>query len=281
VEIEGLQRQFAAIGARARVEILPASDRLWQPRWRSQTPVPRCLLDVRSERREETFLVTVRQDGVDELALSVLDVQPQWRHLLLLVRDPRAAAEERKNRFVCGHDERHWFVAMVPKAQGVVTVEDALEQLKPVAVVASQRAKGVRVRHWHDRHNAGYIRQGEWFFVPRPDFQPANPWLVLHNEPIARSGGTRHWVETLYRYGGTTVYVTPRYPQGLTPEEYSDLLVKTPKARTWNWQVMRRGAQVYAMGKIRHPDHKTIWLPFWHQVFMSAETRSGGVVFLD
>ncbi len=281
VEIEIVQRQFAAIGARARVEILPASDRFWQPRSLAASPTLRYVLDVRPERQGELFLVTVRQDAVDELDLSAVDVQPRWRHLLLLARDARAAVEQRKNRFICGHDERHWFVATVPSGRGVVNVQDALERLKPQQVTASQLVRQVPARHWHDRRNAGYIRQGEWFFIPRPDFQPPNPWLVLRDEPIRRSGGTAHMVDQLYRTGGTTVYVAAGYPEGLTAEQYRELVASKPDERKRNWQVMRRGAQVYAMGRVRHPDHKTVRLPFWHQVIMSAETRSGGVAFLD
>jgi hypothetical protein len=37
-------------------------------------------------------------------------------------------------------------------------------------------------------------------------------------------------------------------------------------------------------GSVRHPDHKTIWLPYWHQVVMNTETRAiamRNVAFLD
>jgi hypothetical protein len=60
----------------------------------------------------------------------VLHAAPAARHLLLLTDDG-----DRKDRYVCGHDERHWFVAAVPGTP--ITVPEALEQLKPRAV--SQR----------------------------------------------------------------------------------------------------------------------------------------------
>jgi len=36
-------------------------------------------------------------------------------------------------KFLCGHDERHWFVAAVP-GRGVSNVRTAMEALKPAAV---------------------------------------------------------------------------------------------------------------------------------------------------
>jgi len=47
---------------------------------------------------------------------------------------------------------------------------------------------------------------------------------------------------------------------------------------------MVRNARVYVKGAIRHPDHATIHLPYWHQVVMNTETQSRAmaeVAFLD
>jgi len=44
---------------------------------------------------------------------------------------------------------------------------------------------------------------------------------------------------------------------------------------------MARGAEVYAKGRVRHPDHKTIVLPFWHRVLPNREVSSVNVAFLD
>jgi len=40
---------------------------------------------------------------------EVADVRPRSRHLLLMIRDGRD-----KLKYLCGHDERHWFAAAVP-----------------------------------------------------------------------------------------------------------------------------------------------------------------------
>jgi hypothetical protein len=57
-----------------------------------------------------------------------------------------------------------------------------------------------------------------------------------------------------------------------------------PKAAHWGWRAMRRNPGVYARGTVRHSDHDTIVLPFWHRVVMNTETQSrtmSHVAFLD
>jgi len=89
-------------------------------------------------------------------------------------------------------------------------------------------------------------------------------------------------VEHLYRHGGTRVYVHRNYyPNGLTEPQYRALLLRKPEAHSWPWNVMQRNPAVYALGKIRHPDHATLTLPFWNRVVMSQEKNAVNVAFLD
>jgi len=70
----------------------------------------------------------------------------------------------------------------------------------------------------------------------------------------------------------------------VTPDEYHSILRRHPDAARWGWQVMRRNPGVYARGTVRHSDHATITLPFWHRVIMNTETQSrtmAHVAFLD
>ena len=141
-----LKRRFDWIGARVEVE-----DRPW-------LGMP--TIDVRHDRRGEYF--DLRFSGGDEVELDVVDSSAARRHLLLLVRD---GAE--KSKFLFGHDERHWFVAAIPEAaRGVSGVAQAIEALQPEDVrEAVNRAKP---KDPHRRKNKAFIRQGEWFFVPKP-----------------------------------------------------------------------------------------------------------------
>lgn len=239
-------------------------------------------------RSGELFTLDIWPSPVDRLEFVTVDVRPAWQHLLLLVRRIDVGGiEVRKDKFLCGHDERHWFITSLPEKRGLANVTDAFEALKPEIAIASQLRHGVRPKNRQRRRNAGFIRQGEWFFIPEPGFQPPDRDLVLRNEPLQRPFGTPHLVEELCRIGGETVYVHRRYPAGLTEAKYRELLQQRPAAKGWAWRLMRRNPEVFARGKVRHPDHKRIVLAYWHRVVMADErgTTAGGrpatVAFLD
>jgi hypothetical protein len=211
--------------------------------------------------------------------MQVLDVRPNDAHLLLMARRPGAGGDNSK--FLCGHDERSWFVAAVPEDAHASSVQGAKDALKPAAVWGAMREFGVPLKHRDRRKTKAFLRQGEWFFLPRPWLNVSDK-LALANEPIRRGGGKPHVCELLYRTGGQTVYVCERYPNGLTVGEYKALSSYERGAHVW--RLMARDAVVYVKGKIRHPDHATIRLPYWHQVFMNTETRARAmaqVAFLD
>ncbi len=257
-------KKFEAIGARAVIA---------HPR-AQQTRIIR--LDVRIDREGEYFEIEVNPDRA---SLEVIDVQPQMRHLLLM---SRSASDGAKEKFLCGHDERHWFVAAVPPGSAS-NVATAIEALKPVEVRSEQARRRVSGNRRLRRRTDAYIRQGEWFFVPAGDVMPASV-PILRNEPIRRGGGKAHIVDFVYRTGGETVYVSPDFPQGLTEMEYRALLLRRPAAKKLRWTVMRRNAGVYAKGRVRHPDHQTIVLNTWHRVLMNTENEAPAmrhVAFLD
>ena len=130
--------------------------------------------------------------------------------MLLLVAPTLAIADSglqavTKQKFLCGHDERAWFVAAVPENRTVSGVRTAMEALKPRVVLQSQDRMHVRFQDRNRRRNAGFVRQGEWFFIPSLR-QRINPSLVLKNERLQRTGGKPHWAEFAYRTGGEVVY---------------------------------------------------------------------------
>ncbi len=270
-----LKRHFARIGAELNVVIRPVfPQRFSRPVSQRDRGLRDFELDVKVQRRTEVFTLAVREDAQHELDFVALDVQPKARHLLLMARRPTTL-----DKFLCGHDERHWFVTGLPNE--VRTVRDALEALKPQAVQTAQLARHLRGKDRIRRRNAAFLRQGEWFFLPRPQLE-VDERLVLRHEPIQRSGSKPHIVEELYRRGGEAVYVHQRFaPAGLTETEYRRLIQRTAEANGPGWRLMRRNMEVYARGKVRHPDHATITLPGWHLVMLNAEPRSENVVFLD
>ena len=262
-----LDNKFTRIGAR-----LKFADR--RPR-RSRSAAGAVSLDIQTDRKGEFFEI-VPQPAAE---VEVLDLQPADRHLLLLVRE---AGE--KHKFLCGHDERHWFVAAIPESAPVGTVRQAKEALKPSEVQSAQARERLKGAARSRRKNAAYVRQGEWFFLPEWSLVVEES-LILRNEPLTRgNGGKPHWADFCYRTGGETVYVCRRHSNGVSKRVYERILANNPSAKAWGWQPMRRNPGVYVRGRIRHPDHQTIVLHRWHRVLMNTENQAKAmrnVAFLD
>lgn len=258
-----IERHFAKIGARAKVDAARRRESV--------------AIDIRSDLEGEFFDVAVPPRQAPELI--VVDCQPRQRHLLLMSRD-----NDGKHKFLCGHDERHWFVAAVPEQAGASSVVTAMEALKPDWVRHQQDHLKVKPKKRNRRRNEAFVRQGEWFFVPVPRWVRVDETWILRNEPLRRGRGKPHMVEELVRQGGETVYVSHQHQSGVTEAEYKTLLGRDPKLRNLRWFVQRRNPQVFVRGKVRHADHKTIVLPDWRQVLMNTETESAAmrhVAFID
>jgi len=267
---DNLETKFARIGARVKLTDRPSTRPL-------STDRGSISLDVQNDRRGEFFEIV--RDPANDARVEILDIQPADRHLLLLVRQ-----EGEKSKFLCGHDERHWFVAAIPESAPVGTVRAAKEALKPVEVQATQAQLAVAWKARNRRKNAAYHRQGEWFFIPVPNLK-VDEKLVLRDEPISRGRGSKpHRCECCYRTGGELVYVSRWHPDGVSADAYRRILEENPGAKGWGWRAMRRNASVYVRGRVRHADHKTINMVGWHKVLMNTERASRAmrnVAFLD
>jgi len=243
---EYLCRHFSRMGARLKIE----GPRAYQDE--------KIRIDIGRDDGGEFFDIRCH-DGITP---EILDVEPRARHLVLMVRDGKA-----KNKFLLGHDERHWFAAAVP-GDSVRDVRTAIESLRPKEV---------------GRREA--IRQGEWFFVPMRNFEFGEDVVIHRNEPLSRGGGSKpHVCEEIVRHGGDVVMVSNAYPTGLLIPDYHRLIERDPNAKRMVWNRMVRDAAVYARGKVRHSDHKTIHLDGWHRVHMNRErfaAHARQVAFLD
>jgi hypothetical protein len=236
-------------------------------------------LDLQRDGNGEFFELRVPTHLSQALDVTVMQSEPQKRHLLLMVR--KNGDKPQLDRFLCGHDEREWFIAAVPG--GASSVSQAMDALQPAPVHDALANRRVSPRKRYARKNRAFRRQGEWFFVPEPALV-VDPKLVLRNEPIQRGRAKPHLVEHLFRTGGENVLVSSKHPNGITDREYQALVRNNPAAARWGWRRMCRDMGVYARGAVRHPDHATIVLPVWHRVFMNTETQSrtmANVAFLD
>jgi hypothetical protein len=242
---ESLRRHFSRMGARLLV-------RGPGPRQREKIRI-----NVERDRSGEFFDIRSEEGIVPE----ILDVQPSIRHLVLMVRDGSL-----KNKFLLGHDERHWFAAAVP-GDSVRDVRTAIASLRP------EEIEGRRA-----------IRQGEWFFVPEPGVSERGV-VIYRNEPLSRGAGSKpHICSEMMRRGGVTVMVCRQYPTGVSYAEYERLIATNHRATSFAWRRMTRDAEVYARGEVRHRDHKTIDLIGWHRVYMNRERfarHAPQIAFLD
>ncbi len=265
---------FEKIGARAKAFVVPRlrDDRLVR-------------LDIRHDARGPYYELLV----LPHVSLRAVDVRPDMRHLLLLAVDH---LKNEKHKFLCGHDERHWFVAGVPAGaggRGAADVRGAMEALKPKGVRWLQEQLSVKFGDRTSRRTAAYIRQGEWFFVKPTRFN--KPWIdertivVRRDEPLSRGTGSKpHIAQFAFREGGEVVYFSSRYPRGLTGPEYDKVIRNRPQLKAERWTTARRNPNVFVRGTVRHPDHATIHLDGWHQVLMNEEGKSPAmrhIAFVD
>jgi len=231
---------------------------------------------IKTKKGKEIFDIRKNDDNVK---VEVMDIKPDFRHLLLLIRTPNGLS-----RFLCGHDETEYFVAAVPGPAS--NVAEAMEELKPGIVHTAQKRKGVKTKDKKKRKTGAYIRQGEWFFIPANPKIDTN--LILKNEPLQRTQRSKpHIAEEAYRYGGNAVFTHPLAQGKIFTQAEVEKLVKTNFSyrRTAKEFAHRMvDAKVYVRGKIRHPDHKTIVLKTWHEVVPNLEQKAAGfdhLKFLD
>ena len=242
---ESLRRHFSRMGARVLVQHFRAPQQV------------KIRINVGRDRSGEFFDIACEEGVVPE----VLDVQPPFCHLVLMVRDGEA-----RNKFLLGRDERHLFAAAVP-GDNVHDVRTAIANLRPTEIGDSKA-----------------IRQGEWFFVPNRSVDDRG--AVIHcNEPLSRGGRSKpHICSQMMRRGGVAVMVCGQYPAGVTLDVYQRLIATDPKAPSLMWRSMTRDAEVYVRGEVRHRDHKTIDLDGWHRVYMNRERlarHAPQIAFLD
>lgn len=253
--------------------------------------------DLQKDKRGEYF-VCAAQDVklLDEI--DILDVRPKDRHLLLLFRN---TVEKRKDKFLFGHDERHFFVSAVPDTVPVKDVKSAKKALIPpdlqgMAISIEELKRKNKV--WH--------RQGEFFFVKLGVLLKVDDKFVIKNEPLQRNIRSKpHMIEFCYREGGeertfATRMVNMRSEdmaeelrnkinqgnkRGFTKNEFQELPANIRNnSKKWGWQLRKVNPEVYAKGRITHSDHRTVILDGWHRVYLNGEMLSPAardVIFID
>jgi len=302
MERQNVIKKFEEMGARVKIraprERNPFIGRTFRlnmlgERLRRNTPPEhRFTVDVSEDKKGEFFDIVV----TDKVDIDIVNIDAKDRHLLLNAKIPRENPHEKADmvKALCGHDERHWFSSQVNAS--ATNINTAKDSLKPAEIIDAQKRSGVKRKNWNKRKNDGFVRQGEWFFVPTDHKDPED--IILKNEPLilaGRVGGKPHIAQYAYRFGGEVVYVATdpwghsdlteserdKLRTGYTEEERKKLYKKYPKKKKLSWTPMVKDPTLYVKGTIRHPDHATITLKRWHKVVVNGEIRGANVVFLD
>lgn len=256
MRLDSLMKHFEAIGARVKFRKLDRR-RFWWGR------SPTFTIDVARDRRGPFFDFALTETPPD---FELLQARPKERHLLLLTSTGQ--------RFLCGHDERHWFVAQI--GESVSTVRAAKRALMPSTLLG--KVSGLRPSKVDNRCNRVFKRQGEWFFIPvGRDFDDA---VILRNEPLKRNAGsTPHICEELVRIGGETVYIVDGRAYSFS--EYRAKVRRDPRVARRLQRTMVAESGIYVRGCVRHADHATIRLAGWHRVLINTERVTSNVAYLD
>src|SRR5258708_4658625 len=98
-----LERQFERIRARVKTSPLRAGD---------------LRINVLPDRHGEYFDLQINPERVARV--FALNTDPQARHLLLFAKTQDEKGEILKQRFLCGHDEKAWFVAAIPGSASTI-----------------------------------------------------------------------------------------------------------------------------------------------------------------
>lgn len=221
---------------------------------------------LQNRKHGEHFTLALQPDGPD---VRVLHADRADRHLVLFIDGDSGA-----DRFLCGHDERHWFAAAIAKR--VTTVLDAKRALLPEPLADAPTAIVQR------RHSAAWMRQGEWFFVPS-DRDFSDQPIHQHEPIVRRRGGKPHLCAELVRFGGVPVvlYKGREY----SPAEWDGYLIARRAAGdggpTGRVERLVKNPEVYVRGPVRHPDHATLNLRGWHRLYGNLEAVSVGLSFYD
>jgi len=283
MNIQTLEKTFAKIGAS--VEIRRSNPNRRPARFQrsigSMSPSAGPFsVNVEGTGKREHFVLTIDPDA--NVEFDALDVSPETRHMILQARPiniENTKNAPRTEKFLCGHDEMHFFAASVPST--VTKVRDAKDRLMPQGVQEHVRNVGLNRKEKFKRKNQAYIRQGEWFFIPEPG-KTIDKKFILYNEPLIRPGGGKpHMMGECYREGGTTVWTKGSLMNVLSVSQY-DQLTKRDSKEAMRYRQMRRNPMVWCRGKIKHPDHHTIDLGYvWHRVSVNGEIRAQSLGFFD
>jgi len=159
-----LEKFFFRMGARVKVAEFALVRSGWR-RVNSRGEDLRVVLNIGRDKLGKFFEIRTLAGTNQELL--VLNADPRKKHLLLLSRQfDEQGKLQAKQKFLCGQDEGHWFVAAIPEDEAVSTVAAAQIALKPGEVRMREEAMGVTRKEGFRRKKRGLHPPGGMVFPP-------------------------------------------------------------------------------------------------------------------
>jgi len=146
--------------------------------------------------------------------------------------------------------KRHFYLAQLPEGVTPRTVDEALEALKPEGLPAE-----------------GWLRQGEWFFIPTPDLKPVVEGENVLVKAVAVHGKSVPGVPILSARAEEMRFVLP------------DGLQLRARARRHRATRMYINGSVYVSGMVRDEEHTALKLgngKTWYRVVRNRAAGSWG-----
>jgi hypothetical protein len=252
---KNIQKKFEEIGAKVLIEENNTTDTDFR-------------MDIVDRKAEEVFSISMKKHDIE---LQVLQTRKDIRHLLLMAKNKKLNTHE---KFLCGLDERHFFLVGVD--DNVRNVDQAMSSLKPGFVNFRQKITKVKTKNINKRHNKAFIRQGEWFFIPYNKLYTSN-LIVIKNHSL-----NGHICDEVYEDVVENYFHHKHAPAGMLEWAYKKFLKKHPRIHPRKgWTTSSSIFNLYARGHIRHKDHQTIYLNGWHIVLKNRQKHTAGNVYLD
>jgi len=228
-------------------------------------------LDTSGDKRSP-FVLRLGKDADGEIKL--LNVDTSQHGVLLQIQQ-----ENVKVNFLCGLDEfDKTFIARVPN-QGITTVANAKDALKPPEVLDAERStpRMGKKKNKHKRRNSAWLRQGEWFFIPMPKYEPGDSAILRKNAPLMVAGNRAHKAELVADTAGESRYISIMDARRSLSKKGYERLMKENSKEQYKWEMRSESSSIYVKGRITAPDHKTLVLNIWHRAVPNRElSRTSG-----
>lgn len=223
----------------------------------------------RKNNTKDTFVLILKEDN-QLVDVKVIDINVRIKHLVIMFNSYSKTLKQKiKVKYLCGLNEKQYFAAPILSGNFGPGVEGAMHSLRPKNITKNLNMK--RENRTNSRMTGEYIRQGEFFFVPYPEFSPLDG-IYHKNHSLVSPKSNKHICEELVRVGQKTMYDAGTSKM-LTAEEFAALPPEQKKYPNYKREVRIPG-RIFVRGYVRHEEHRTIYLQDWHEVFRNTSNEA-------